>query len=136
MKVVLDTNIIVSSLMDAFSSSAEVVRLVISGKVQLCHDVRIISEYREVLLRPKFSFDPNQVNDYLAQIEARGIAVTAEPLAKHLPDLNDEVFLEVALTGKVQYLVTGNLKHYPGDKRQGMRVVSPKEFLEIYRKSM
>lgn len=136
MRAVLDTNIIVSSLMDAFSSSAEVVRLVISEKVQLCHDVRIISEYREVLLRPKFSFDANQVNDYLAHIEACGIAVTAEPLAKHLPDLNDEVFLEVALTGKAQYLVTGNLKHYPVDRRQGMKVVSPKEFLEIYRESM
>ena len=59
MRIVLDTNVIVSSLMDAFSSSAEVVRVVISGKVQLCHDVRILSEYREVLLRPKFCFVPN-----------------------------------------------------------------------------
>src|SRR3990167_6040911 len=100
MKVVLDTNIIVSSLIDAFSSSAEIVRLVVSGGAQLCHDVRIISEYREVLLRPKFSFDSNHVNDYLGQIEACGIAVIAQPLAKHLPDLNDEVFLEVALAGK------------------------------------
>lgn len=135
MKVVLDTNIIVSSLINPFSPSAEVVRLVISGKAQLYHDVRIISEYREVLLRPKFSFDLSYVNDYLDQIEASGTAITAQPLAKHLPDLNDEVFLEVALGGKAQYLVTGNLKHYPRDKCQGMRVVSPKEFLEIYRKN-
>ena len=134
MKVVLDTNVIVSGLSHAFSSSGEIVRMVTSGDLQVCYDVRILSEYREVLLRPKFSFEAVDVYDLLAQIEVCGFTVTATPLTKRLPDPDDESFLEVALAGKAQVLVTGNLKHYPANKRQDMLVVSPTEFLEVYRK--
>ena len=42
-------------------------------------------------------------------------------------------FLEVALTGQVQCLVTGNAKHYPTEARQGVEVLSPRVFIEIYR---
>jgi len=134
MKVVLDTNVIVSGLLHSFSSSGEIVRMVTSRDLQVCYDVRILSEYKEVLRRPKFSFDAVDVYDLLAQIEFCGFTVTAIPLTKRLPDPDDEAFLEVALAGKAKVLVTGNLKHYPANKRQGMLVVSPTEFLEVYRK--
>ena len=133
MRIVLDTNVIVSGLLHSFSSSGEIVRMVTSGDLQLCYDVRILSEYKEVLQRPKFSFAPIEVEDLLTQIEACGFTVTAVPLTKCLSDPDDEPFLEVALAGKAQCLVTGNLKHYPQKKRQGMPIVSPTEFLEIYR---
>ena len=45
----------------------------------------------------------------------------------------DEVFLEVALAGNAQCLVTGNLRHYPQRNRHGVRVVSPAEFPELFR---
>lgn len=134
MRVVLDTNVIVSGLLHSFGSSGEIVRMVASGDLQLCYDMRLLSEYKEVLLRPKFSFDAVDVHDLLAQIEFCGFIVTATPLAKRLPDPDDEPFLEVALAGKAQCLITGNLKHYPANKRQGISVVSPTEFLELYRK--
>lgn len=134
MKIVLDTNVIVSGLLHSFGSSGEIVRMVSSGDLQLCHDARILSEYKEVLLRPKFSFDPSDVDDLLTQIEACGFVVAAAPLMKRLPDPNDEPFLEVALAGKARCLVTGNPKHYPVKKRRDMLIVSPTEFLEIYRR--
>ena len=134
MKIVLDTNVVVSGLLHPFRSSGEIVRMVSSGDLQLYYDARILLEYKEVLLRPKFSFDPADVDDLLTQIEACGFTVATVPLIKHLPDPNDEPFLEIALSGKARCVVTGNLKHYPVKKRQGMPVVSPTEFLEIYRK--
>ncbi len=134
MKVVLDTNVIVSGLLQAFGPSGEIVRMVSSGELRLCYDARTFSEYKEVLLRPKFSFNPTDVEDLLTQIKACGFIVAATPLNSHLPDPNDEPFLEIALAGKTQCLVTGNSKHYPLKKREGMQVVSPKEFLEIYRR--
>lgn len=136
MKIALDTNVIVSGLLAPFGPSGEIMRIVASGDLQLCYDVRITSEYKDVLLRPKFSFNSTDVGNLLAQIETRGFMVTAAPLTKRLPDQDDEPFLEIAIGGKAQYLVTGNLKDYPFKKRQGVLVVSPKEFLEVYRKRL
>lgn len=69
----------------------------------------------------------------LDQIRAVGILVMARPLAVRLPDPDDEAFLEVALAGGIRCLVTGNGKHYPINARQGVEVLSPREFIEISR---
>jgi len=45
------------------------------------------------------------------------------------------MFLEVALAGKAECLVTGNLKHFPKALCQGMNVFSPSHFLEFYPKT-
>lgn len=133
MKIVLDTNILVSGLLQALGPSGQIVRLVASGELTLCHDPRILAEYREVLLRKRFRFDPVRVEVLLSQIKAAGIPVAARPLAVRLPDPDDEAFLEVALAGSVRFLVTGNLKHYPAEACQGVEVLSPRGFIETYR---
>jgi putative PIN family toxin of toxin-antitoxin system len=133
MRIVLDTNILVSGLLQPFGPSGQIVRLVASGELVLCHDPRILAEYREVLLRKKFRFDPERVSALLEEIMANGIPVAARPLAIRLPDPDDEPFLEIALTGAVQCLVTGNAKHYPAEARHGVEVHSPRSFIEIYR---
>lgn len=61
MKVVLDTNVLVSGLLQPFGLSGQIVSLVASGELVLCHDARILAEYREVLLREKFRFDPERI---------------------------------------------------------------------------
>ena len=136
MKIVLDTNVIVSGVLTPFGAPGEIVRMVASGALELCYDARVLSEYQDVLLRPKFPFDQDHIDALLDQIKACGHVVAAKPLAKRLPDPNDEPFLEVALAEEVRCLVTGNLKHYPVKKRQGMSVVSPTEFLKAYRKKL
>ena len=134
MKVVIDTNVVVSGLLSPFGAPGEIIRMAASGYLAICYDARILSEYQNVLVRRKFPFDRAYVENLLDQIRACGYVTTGKPLAKRLPDPDDEAFLEVALGGEAQYLVTGNLKHYPVKKREGIRVVSPTEFLEIYRK--
>ena len=134
MRIVLDTNVLVSGLLSPFGSPGDIVRLITTGTVRVCYDARILGEYRQVLLRPAFSFSQVQIESVLAQLEADGDLVTAGPLPEGLPDLDDEVFLAVALASQARCLVTGNLRHYPASRRQGVRVVSPKNFLELYRK--
>ena len=132
MIVVLDTNILVSGLLQPFGPSGQIVRLVAASDLVLCHDPRILSEYREVLLREKFSFDPSRIAAFLEEIETRGIPVVARPLSIRLPDPDDEPFLEIALAGGAP-LVTGNAKHYPPEARQSVEVHSPRSFIELYR---
>ncbi|MBI3292901.1 MAG: putative toxin-antitoxin system toxin component, PIN family [Elusimicrobia bacterium] len=133
MNVVLDTNVVVSGFLNPFSPPGSLVRLVAEGLLTLCYDARILSEYREVLLRPKFGFQGPAIDDFLTHVQAEGDYVVARPLAQRLPDPSDEPFLEVALAGKARYLVTGNTKHFPHTLCQGMRVILPTEFQNVLR---
>lgn len=133
MRIVLDTNVLVSGLLSPFGPPAEVVRQVAAARLRLCWDVRILCEYREVLVRPAFGFDRNDVMILLDHIEREGELVTPEPLPVPLPDSDDEPFLAVARTGGVDALVTGNLRHFPEELRHGVVVLSPAELVEVMR---
>ena len=135
MKIVLDTNIIVSGLLRSQGNPAQVLTLALAGAVQVCHDERILAEYAEVLARTRFRFDPVRVREVLTKLEADGLAVDAsDHSGLDLPDEDDEPFLAVALAASADFLVTGNLSDYPPGKRRGCAVVSPATFMEHWRK--
>jgi putative PIN family toxin of toxin-antitoxin system len=133
LKIVLDTNVLVAGLLSPFGPCGDIVRMVSSGELTLCFDARILSEYREVLMRPKFRFAEDEIDAMMDFIAMRGQTVAPSPLPKPLPDPDDEPFLEVAIAGRVACLVTGNRAHFPGRRRQGVKVLSPREFLTRYR---
>ena len=136
MKIVLDTNVLVSGILSPFQAPGEIVRLVSAGTFRLCYDARLLSEYLNVLSRPKFDFNPAHIAALLDQIRAGGLSTVARPLQRKLPDPDDDPFLEVAIDGHAVCLVTGNLKHYPVSQRYGVKVFSPNDFLDFYRRSL
>jgi putative PIN family toxin of toxin-antitoxin system len=133
LRIVLDTNVLVSGLLSPYGPPGEIVRLASSGLVTLLLDARIVAEYRDVLSRLRFGFDPEAVATLLDYLESNGEMIAAEPLARRLPDPDDEAFLEVALAAGAECLVTGNVVHFPRDARSGAHVVTPAEFIELYR---
>ena len=132
MRIVVDTNVLVSSLLSPFGPPNAIRHLIAAGAVQVSYDVRILHEYREVLTRPRFPFSEDDVDDLLSQIEADGVLISSDPLAGSLPDPDDEPFLAVALAARARCLVTGNLRDFPTDRRQGVLVLSPRQFLDLY----
>ena len=140
MRIVLDTNVLVSGLLTPFGASAQIVGMVASGHLVVCYDVRVLAEYEDVLHRPKFDFPEAAVSALLDQIEGEGIALATTPLGTSLPDRDDEPFLEVAVAANVETpddpvpLVTGNSKHYPEESTNAVQVVSPRFFVDHYRK--
>ena len=136
MRIVLDTNVLVSGLLSPFGPPGQIVALMAEGDLQPCFDSRIILEYREVLLRPVFAFDPEDVQTLIDYVESDGIEVVARPLAAGLPHPADEAFLAVAVASSARALITDNLKHFPSDSREGVLVISPAEFLDRYRDLM
>jgi putative PIN family toxin of toxin-antitoxin system len=133
-KVVVDTNVLVAGLLSPFGPPGEVVRMIASGTLRLCFDARILTEYSEVLARPKFQFSSELTQAFLEQIKTEGLSVAGNPLSARLPDPTDEPFLEAAIAGDANCLITGNIKHFPSAKRQGAVVLSPSEFLDHFRK--
>ena len=107
--------------------------MVSAGTLVLCLDARVLGEYEEVLLRPKFEFDSDDVAALLDYIEFSGEIVAGVPLPIRLPDSDDEAFLEVALACRAEYLVTGNLAHFPLSTREGVSVLTPGEFVDEWR---
>jgi len=126
LRVVVDTNVLVSRTLTPGGAPARVVDLVIGGQVVACYDRRILDEYRAVLSRPRFGFGPAAVDSLVTFFTSEGLAVIPPPAPLHLPDESDRPFAEVALAAGA-WLVTGNLKHFPGLDR----AVSPTAFLKI-----
>jgi putative PIN family toxin of toxin-antitoxin system len=133
LRIVLDTNVLVSGLLSRGGPPARIVQMVAGGAFVVCFDERIFAEYHDVLSRQAFRFDAAEVMTFLAQIEGGGEEVLARPLPECLPDRHDEPFLEVAVSAGADFLVTGNLRHFPVRLRQGVAVVSPREFIEALR---
>ncbi|MDP2753461.1 MAG: putative toxin-antitoxin system toxin component, PIN family [Nitrospirota bacterium] len=131
MFIVLDTNIIVSALITPFGNAARILDMVISGDINLLYDDRILSEYREVLLREKFGFKEYDVDVLLEYIETEGHRITSAVTDEPLPDNDDVPFLEVALSGRADALVTGNKRHFKVKSARGLKILSPEEFLKL-----
>jgi putative PIN family toxin of toxin-antitoxin system len=126
-RIVLDTNVLVSALLSPEGAPAQVLSLVLAGELTLVYDERILGEYREVLSRPRFGFAAELIDEVLQQMEADGHLVAATPVTAALPDPDDIAFLEVALSGNADALVTGNARHFPADA--GVAVLSPRDLL-------
>ncbi len=130
MRIVVDTNVLVSGLLSPFGPPGVVVAQIVSGSVCLCYDGRVLAEYADVLSRETFSFSETSIAALLGSIQSNGELTSAAPTPVRLPDPADEPFLEVAVASMVDFLVTGNVRHFPAGARQGVRVVSPREFVD------
>lgn len=132
MKIVLDTNVLVSGLLSPNGIPAQILNLIQSKKVILLIDTRILSEYSAVLRRPKFKFKDEWINPVLDFIKMESETVVPEPVYMDFPDPDDKMFWEVAKSGNALYIVSGNTRHFPDDPL----VVTPAEFFEKYVKQL
>ena len=131
MRVVMDTNVLVSGLLTPFGLCGRIINLVTSGEITLCVDARILIEYEEVLKRSKFNFDTTLVETLLNFIEFCAEVHSTTPLRNSLPDPDDNPFLEVAIASQSASLTTGNLKHFPQKLRCGVTVISPRDLFDL-----
>ena len=101
--VVLDTNVLVSAILGAsrMSIPTKVLKAVTEEKLVPLYNDEIIDEYREVLLRKKFHFDPELIETVLSTIVTDGIYMDrTKSIEEIFPDPKDIVFYEVSLSPK------------------------------------
>ncbi|MGM9957634.1 MAG: putative toxin-antitoxin system toxin component, PIN family [Erysipelotrichaceae bacterium] len=131
---VVDTNVLVSAMLKIQSIPWQIANEALLGDLIPLLSDEILAEYREVLARPKFKFNQDNVEMLIEGIIDRGIFMDAVPIDELLPDPKDIVFYGVVMGGRTQldeaYLVTGNIKHFPVKPY----IVTPKEMLEIMHK--
>jgi len=130
MRVVIDTNVLVSGVINPHGPPGRIVNAVMSEMIIVLYDDRILSEYREVLMRPMFGFERADIDVLLEFIELTGEYTGAEPIAVVLADARDLPFLEVAVAGRADALISGNIKHFkPRRGRHNIHVSTPAEFV-------
>jgi putative PIN family toxin of toxin-antitoxin system len=134
-RIVLDTNVLVSAFLNPRGTPANVVNLVLSHAVTLLYDDRMLAEYQDVLTRPKLRIAPLEAVFLLEFIETEGVLVSAPPLfSLDLPDPEDLPFVEVAAAAGADALVTGNTRHFASAASTiGIPILSPAEFLDAWR---
>jgi putative PIN family toxin of toxin-antitoxin system len=130
---VLDTNIIVSSLLSSHKGTAidAIWDYVTTGIITPMVNDEILSEYFEVLHRKKLGFARDIIDGALATIKEKSIFCERRPGVPVVTDPDDVVFYEVSLSRDDAYLITGNLKHFP----KNGRIVSPAEMVHIIESS-
>ncbi len=127
---VIDTNVLVSAMLKWQSVPGKILELAFSGLIIPLFNDEILSEYKNVLSRPKFKLSNELVNNIVNEIEEKGLYVNEKTLDEYLPDPKDRVFYEVVMeerNNEDAYLVTGNIKHFPVRPF----IVTPRRMLDI-----
>ena len=127
---VIDTNVLVSAMLKWTSVPGKIIEFAFGGVIIPVFNERIVAEYREVLMRDKFHFTKEIVNDVIQALEDQGEYIDTDNIDYELPDPKDVVFYAIVMEKRKEedaYLVTGNIKHFP----QVPFVVTPKQMLDI-----
>ena len=135
-KIVIDTNVIVSALIQRSYPNAIIYELFIEQKFQLCISAELMAEYYEVLSRPKFA----KFHDFfiraealLADIETQASLYFPTLKLELISDKDDNMILELADECEADFVITGNTTHFIFPTYKQTKIVSPKEYWENYR---
>lgn len=130
---VIDTNVIVSSMLKTDSIPGLIIDCVKNNIIVPLLNEEIIDEYIDVLTRNKFGFDNKAIEKVITRIKQKGIYLQREQTIENIIDQDDAVFYEIVMSARNTmdaYLVTGNMKHYPIRSY----IVTPREMIQIIEK--
>ena len=129
-RVVLDTNVVVSAHINLEGLEASVLDLVFQKRLELFVSEPVLAEYDLVLSRPRLRLDPRRVAHSLAEIRKISMSVRPSSIVSAAADPTDNRFLECAEAASADFLVTGNKRHFPKQWKK-TKVVNAREFLEM-----
>jgi len=132
--IVIDTNVVIAALRSQRGASYRLLSLV-GTKRFITHDsVALVLEYEDVIQRHRVELGLSQddvsdlIDSLCAQAKHHEIYFLWRP---SLPDTNDELILELAVSARCEYIVTHNLSDFSSAEKFGIKVVTPGAFLKI-----
>ena len=129
-RIVLDTNIFISALLQPNGLPAHILTVALAGeRIRLYISAEIYSEYEEVIRRPRFRRSELEIADALRAIREQALWLKPSQEVRACSDPDDDMFLECAQTAKAHFLVTGNLKHFPPNWAD-TKIVTARQFAD------
>lgn len=130
LRIVLDTNVVVSALLSPRGLPRTVLTIATTRPARLYLSSLILAEYKDVLSRPELRIRAGLRNQFLQLLRNRANFTMPAVRRDVTADPDDNIFIDCADAARADYLVTGNLRHFPRFWKQ-TKVVSPREFLDI-----
>jgi len=127
-RLVLDTNILVSANLNGERREALVVSLGVNEKVQLCISEPVFKEYKQVLSYPRLKFAPHEIKRFLEFLRSASVLAAPTHAVSVSRDEPDNRFLECAEAVGADFLVTGNKRNFP-KRWKRTEVVNARELL-------
>lgn len=130
MRIVIDTNVLISALGWKGSNPYKVVLKCFRKELRLIISPAIIEEFKKVVLRPKFEFSPEEVDEFVsALLEISDVVQPVETLTIIKDDKDDNKFLEAAIAGNAKFIISGD-KHLLDLKEfMGIKILKPADLL-------
>lgn len=133
MRAVIDTSVLISGLIRPGGTTGSVLKALRDGLFTILYSSDTIIEVVEVLGRDKFRLkyhvQPDDITALVNLIRLRGEAVYISQRVTECRDPKDDKFLDVALSGDADYLVSGDLDLLSMNPYRSVPVVTPAEFL-------
>ena len=133
MKIVMDTNVLFAGLYSANGASYKILQYLAAGRLSLALSTPLLFEYEDVLKRNRDQLNLNNVEietvpDILCAFsQLQKIHFLWRP---YLPDVKDDLILELAVASNAKTIVTHNLKDFAGVDKFGVTAIPPKTLLE------
>jgi putative PIN family toxin of toxin-antitoxin system len=131
MRIVVDCNVLVSAAISRSTCRQVLNEVTRSHTLYYSHET--LNEFLRVskytYIKPYFP----RVQKIVKTMLRVGIQVIPSQRSIDIPDPDDAVYLQTALAAKADILITGNLKHFPFDNYESVKILSPRKFLTFIR---
>ena len=131
--IVIDTNVVLSALQSRLGKSFELISKIGNGQFDFALSVPLVLEYESILKGHlnRTIFSDSDIEDFIDYLCAVGIKTKIFYLWRpYLKDPFDDHVLEVAINSNAEVIVTFNKKDFLEAESLGMKILTPKEFLE------
>lgn len=130
-KIVIDTNILVSAILSKSYPYSIVHDLIFQEKVISFTSDNVLSEFYSVIEYPKFKKYPGFILNAKNVVDGLfrfSILVQPTVFVDVLKDKSDNKFLDVALSCRADFLITGNSKDFTFKSFENTRIISPESY--------
>jgi len=129
MKVVLDTNIFISSFYWP-GNPRKVFDRITNGIDELYIIDEILNEIVSVMIRSKFNTNDDKIKEYVKIIESYSIKLSSKKISEDVSrDKDDNKIIQCGLDGDVDYIITGDKDLLILKEHKKIKIVNPKEYL-------
>lgn len=135
-KIVIDTNVIIAGLISNGIPNLILNELFIEDKFQLCISEELLSEYYEVINRPKFSKYADfifRAESFFVFIESKAVKYSPKITLTLISDDDDNMILELADECEADFIITGNSNDFTFPIYKKTKIINPKEYWENYK---
>jgi uncharacterized protein len=130
LRLVIDTNVIVSAALKPDSLQRTTFLLAITKPARLYVSEPVLEEYADVLSRLELSIRRGLRLQLLQLIKNHGYTVSPARRLEVTSDPDDNIFIECADAARADFLVTGDRKHF-SPFWKNTKIVTPREFVSL-----